>query len=69
MKLQVVGNTNPNTWCRCFVGTRAQITAANLPNGSVTIASQTVGLTNVGSGTAFSILPTYRKVATWFKVS
>lgn len=39
MKLQVVGNTNPNTWCRCFVGTRAQITAANLPNGSVTICT------------------------------
>lgn len=39
MKLQVVGNTNPNTWCRCFVGTRAQIAAANLPNGSVTICT------------------------------
>lgn len=53
MRLGVIGNVNPNTFCRAFVGTRAQITAANL--------------TNVGSETSFSILPTYRKVAIWFR--
>lgn len=36
---------------------------------TVSIDSQTVNLTSVGSGTAFSILPTYRKVAIWFRAS
>ena len=34
---------------------------------TVDVNSQTVNLTNVGSGTSFSILPTYRKVAIWFR--
>ena len=34
---------------------------------TVDVNSQTINLTNVGSGTAFSILPTYRKVAIWFR--
>lgn len=36
---------------------------------TVNVDSQTINLTNVGSGTAFSILPTYRKVAMWYRVS
>lgn len=39
MRLGVIGNVNPNTFCRAFVGTRAQITAANLANGTVTICT------------------------------
>jgi hypothetical protein len=36
---------------------------------TVSVDSQTINLTNVGSGTAFSILPTYRKVAMWYRVN
>lgn len=36
---------------------------------TVDVDSQTINLTNVGSGTSFSILPTYRKVAIWFRQS
>jgi len=34
---------------------------------TVDVDSQAINLTNVGSGTSFSILPTYRKVAIWFR--
>lgn len=34
---------------------------------TVDVDSQTINLTNVGSGTSFSILPTYRKVAMWYR--
>lgn len=34
---------------------------------TVDVDSQTISLTNVGSGTSFSILPTYRKVAIWYR--
>lgn len=36
---------------------------------TVSVDSQAINLTNVGSGTAFNILPTYRKVAIWFRVN
>jgi len=39
MRTIVIGNTTPNTFMRPFVGTRAQITAANLPNGTLAIVT------------------------------
>lgn len=39
MKTIVIGNTTPNQFMRPFVGTRAQITAANLPNGTLAIVT------------------------------
>lgn len=39
MRTIVIGNTTPNTYMRPFVGTRAQITAANLPNGTLAIVT------------------------------
>lgn len=37
MRLIVKGDTPTNNWCRMWVGTRANYTAANLPNGSPAI--------------------------------
>lgn len=39
MRTIVIGNTTPNTFMRPFVGTRAQITSANLPNGTLAIVT------------------------------